>query len=130
MIFSFPIRPCLLMYLNIDVMENSAHVMHSRICCATILVIFCPLKNFVMHRHITYFTQSTVWISFYESIFSNNFFSSSPWAYAGFAKGGQGGSGHASPKQKLNGAIWCVLEHIFIKNFTFKKSKNIHCIQK
>ena len=32
----------LLIYLNIDVMENSAHVMHSRTWCATILVIFVP----------------------------------------------------------------------------------------
>ena len=41
-----------LIYLNIDVMdtyivfENSAPVLHFRICCATILVIFCPLNTF------------------------------------------------------------------------------------
>ena len=70
------------------VFEDSAHVMHFRICCATILVIFCPLKRFckiVMHRHITYYTQSTVC----QGGFSNTFLSSSSWGYAGFAKGGQ-----------------------------------------
>ena len=130
------------------VFENSAHVMHFRICCATILVIFCPLKDFVMHRHITYYTQSTVC----QGGFSNKFLSSSSWAYAGFAKGGQlffwgggvwacdawhshafarGVRGHASPKKIiLNCAIWCVLEHIFITFFTFKKSKNIIFLQK
>ena len=101
------------------VCENSAHVMHFRICCATILVIFCPLKRFCMHRHLTYYTQSTVC----QGGFSNRFLSSSSWAYAGFAKGGQlffflgggvgacdawrshafarGVRGHASPKKKI-----------------------------
>ena len=37
-----------------------------------------------MHRHITYYTQSTV----SYGGFSNKFLSSSSWAYAGFAKGG------------------------------------------
>ena len=36
-----------------------------------------------MHRHITYYTQSTVC----QRGFSNKFLSSSSWAYAGFAKG-------------------------------------------
>ena len=45
--------------------------MHFRIGCATILVIFCPLKDFVMHRHITYYTQSTVC----QGGFSNKFLS-------------------------------------------------------
>ena len=124
------------------VFENSAHVMHFRICCATILVIFCPLNDFVMHRHITYYTQSTVC----QGGFSNKFLSSSSWAYAGFAKGGLtiffwrgacdawrllGGLGACFPEKNfLNGAIWCVLEHIFINFFTFKKSKNIIFLQK
>ena len=113
--------------------------MHFRICCATILVNFCPLKDFVMHRHITYYTQSTVC----QGGFSNKFLNSSSWAYAGFAKGGQllfGGGGacdawhshafakgvreHASPKKNFNGAIWCVLEHIFIF-FLLSKSLKI-----
>ena len=84
-----------------------------------------------MHRHtlcITCYTQSTVC----QGGFSNKFLSSSSWAYAGFAKGGQllfGGGGlklrrweirgHSSPKKNSNGAIWCVLEHIFI-NFYFQ----------
>ena len=38
-----------------------------------------------MHRHITYYTQSTVC----KGGFSNKFLSSSSWAYAGFAKEGQ-----------------------------------------
>ena len=38
-----------------------------------------------MHRHITYYTQSTVC----QGGFSNKFLSSSSWAYAGFAKGEQ-----------------------------------------
>ena len=54
------------------VFVNSAHVMHFRICCATILVIFCPLNDFVKHRHITYYTQSTVC----QGGFSNKFLSS------------------------------------------------------
>ena len=91
--------------------------MHFRICCATILVIFAPKKDFVMHRHITYYTQSTVC----QGGFSNKFLSSSSWAYAGFAKGGLtifwgggggfatrgvamrllGGSGHDSQKKNF-----------------------------
>ena len=93
-----------------------------------------------MHRHITYFTQSTVWVSFYERISSNKFFSSSLWAYAGFAKDGQlfwvlstrgvakrllGGFGACFPEKKIfNGTIWCFLEHIFI-NFLLSKSLKI-----
>ena len=96
-----------------------------------------------MHRHITYYVQSTVSQSvFYERISSNKILSSSPWAYAGFARGGgnflgswtsgmprsdlqrvafvRGAWGHASPNFFLNGAIWCVLEHIFI-HFYFEK---------
>ena len=38
-----------------------------------------------MHRHITYYTQSTVC----QGGFSNIFLGSSSWAYAGLAKGGQ-----------------------------------------
>ena len=76
-----------------------------------------------------YYTQSTVC----QGEFLNKFLSSSSWAYAGFAKGGQllfGGGGacdawlsHAfargfgsmlSREKVFNGAIWCVLEHIFI----------------
>ena len=90
-----------------------------------------------MHRHITYFTQSTVWISFYERISSNKFFSSSAWAYAGFAKGGQlfwvlatlgyakrllGGFGAWFPEKKILES--CVLEHIFII-FLLSKSLKI-----
>ena len=57
---------------------------------------FLPTKkDFVMHRHITYYTQSTVC----QGGFSNNFLSSSSWAYVGFAKGSQlllgGGGGGA-----------------------------------
>ena len=36
-----------------------------------------------MHRHITYYTQSTVC----QGGFSSKFLSSSSWAYAGFANG-------------------------------------------
>ena len=39
-----------------------------------------------MHRHITYYTQSTVC----QGGFSNKFLSSSSWAYGRFAKGGGG----------------------------------------
>ena len=93
-----------------------------------------------MHRHITYYTQSTVC----HGGFSNKFLSSSSWAYAGFAKGGQlfffwggglvtlfaamrllGGFGGMLPRKKfLNGVIWCVLEHIFII-FLLSKSLKI-----
>ena len=75
-----------------------------------------------MHRHITYYTQSTVC----KGGFSNKFLSSSSWAYAGFAKGGganiflfffgggglarhafaRGVRGHASPKNFFE---WCNL---------------------
>ena len=94
-----------------------------------------------MHRHITYYTQSIVC----QGGVSNKFLSSSSWAYAGFAKGGQqfflggGGAcdawrshafarrvrGHASPKKNFQ---WCNLVRFgayFHKVFTFKKSKNI-----
>ena len=109
---------------------------------------FCTLKNFVMHRHITYCTQSTVC----QGGFSNKFLSSSSWAYAGFAKGGQefffffwGGGGFTArgvamrllggfvgilPRKKnCNGAIWCVLEHIFIF-FLLSKSLKISFLHK
>ena len=95
-----------------------------------------------MHRHITYYTQSTLC----KGRFSNKFLSSSSWACAGFAKGGGqlfffGGGGlrgvdmrllwgvqeHACPNFFLE---WWVLEHIFIQIFTFKQSKNIIFIQK
>ena len=99
-----------------------------------------------MHRHITYYTQSTVC----QGGFSNKFLSSSSWAHAGFAKGGggqlfflgggacetwrshafaRGVRGHASPKKFLNGAIWCVLEHIFI-DFLLSKSLKISFLYK
>ena len=41
------------------VFENSAYVLYFGICCATILVIFASYTNFVMHKHITYYTQWT-----------------------------------------------------------------------
>ena len=90
-----------------------------------------------------YFTQSTVC----QSGFLNRFLSSSPWAYAGFAKGGQlifGGGDcdawlshafarevreHAFPKKNFNGAIWCVLEHIFIV-FLLSKSLKLSFLYK
>ena len=93
-----------------------------------------------MHRHITYYTQSIVC----QGRFSNKFLSSSSWAYAGFAKGGQlfffgGGAcnawrshafargfGGMLPPQKM--FEWCNLvrfDAYFYKFFTFKKSKNI-----
>ena len=122
--------------------------MHFRICCATILVIFCPLKDFVMHRHITYYTQSTVC----QGGFSNKFLSSSSFAHAGFAKGGgatifffwgggaceawrshafaRGVRGHASLKKFFE---WCNLVRFrayFHRFFTFKKSENIIFIQR
>ena len=124
------------------VFENSAHVMHFRICCATILVIFCPLNDFVMHRHITYYTQSTVC----QGGFSNKFLSSSSWAYAGFAKGGltiffwRGGLRRVAFARGFGGMLprkkffeWCNLVRFgayFHKFFTFKKSKNIIFLQK
>ena len=86
--------------------------MHFRICCATILVNFCPLKDFVMHRHITYYTQSTVC----QGGFSNKILNSSSWAYAGFAKGGQlllGGGGGGACDAFAKG----VREHAFPKIF-------------
>ena len=90
-----------------------------------------------MHRHITYYTQSTVC----QGGFSNKFLSSSSWAYAGFAKGGGqlfffGGGGYATRLLGGFGGMlprkiffeWCNLVRFgayFHKFFTFKKSKNI-----
>ena len=94
-----------------------------------------------MHRHITYYTQSIVC----QGGFSNKFLSGNSWTCAGFAKGGQlffffgggglatrgvakcllGGFGGMLPRNFfLNGAIRCVLEHIFI-NFLLSKSLKI-----
>ena len=98
-----------------------------------------------MHRHIMYYTQSTVC----QGGFLNRFLISSSCAYAGFAKGGQllfGGGGLAtrglatrllggfgsmlSPQKKFLivqfGAFWS----IFSKKIDFQKSKNIIFIQK
>ena len=93
-----------------------------------------------MHRHITYYTQSTVC----QRGFSNKFLSSSSWAYARFAKGANyfffggglatrgvakrllGGSGACFPKNILG--EWSNLVRFgayFHKFFTYKKSKNI-----
>ena len=97
-----------------------------------------------MHRHITYYTQSTVC----QGGFSNKFPSSSSWAYAGFVNGGQlfifggglatrgvamrlleGFGGMLPQKFFWNEAIWCVLEHIFI-NFSLSKSLKISFLYK
>ena len=91
-----------------------------------------------MHRHITYYTQSTVC----QGGFSNKCLStcSSSWVYAGFAKGAnyffgggwacdvwrshafaRGVRGHASPKNFfLMVQFGAFLEHISI-NFYFQK---------
>ena len=100
-----------------------------------------------MHRHITYYIQSTVC----QGGFSNNFLINSSWAYAGFAMGGgatifflgggacdawrrhafaRGVRGHASPKKNFE---WCNFVRFgayFHNFFTFKKSKNVISIQK
>ena len=98
-----------------------------------------------MHRHITYYTQSTVC----QGGFSNKFLRSSSWAHAGFVKGGNyfffwggglakrgvamrllRGFGGMLPRKKiLNGAIWCVLEHIFT-DFLLSKSLKISFLYK
>ena len=84
-----------------------------------------------MHRHITYYTQSTVCRVDSQINFSvvvhgrmqdlprgaNYFFF---WGGGGLATHGVatrllGGFGGMLPRKSfLNGAIWCVLEHIFI----------------
>ena len=93
-----------------------------------------------MHRHITYYTQSTVC----QGGFSNKFLNSSSWAYAGFSKGGQlffvgegacdpwrshafvrGVREHASPKKNFELCNLVRFGAYFHKFFTFKKSKNI-----
>ena len=96
-----------------------------------------------MHRHITYYTQSTVC----QGRFPNKFLSSSSWAYAGFAKGGptiiwggacdawrshafaRGFGGMLPRKKNFSGAIWCVLENIFII-FLLSKSLKISFLYK
>ena len=97
-----------------------------------------------MHRHITYYTQSTVCQSgFYERFSSNKFLSSCPWAYAGFAKGGPtfrggglakrllGGFGGMLPRKKNFESCNLVrFGAYFHKFFTFKKSKNIYLLYK
>ena len=102
-----------------------------------------PKKDFVMPRNITYYTQSTVC----QGGFSNKFLSSSSWAYAGFAKGGNyylgegacmrgiatrllGGFGACFPEKNVLmvqfGAFWCVLVRFgayFHKKFLSKSLK-------
>ena len=118
--------------------------MHFRICFATILVIFCPLKRFcIMHRHISNVLHNQLSARVdsqinYSAVVhgrmqdlprgANYFFLGGGLATRGFARGVRG---HASPpKFFFAGVIWCFLEHIFINFFTFKKSKNIIFIQK
>ena len=98
-----------------------------------------------MHRHITFYTQSTVCVGG----FTNIFLSSSSWAYAGFARGpiiiwGGGGDCDAWHSHDfatgLPGPGACFLEKnnllmvqfgaYFHNFFTFKKSKNSIFIQK
>ena len=81
-----------------------------------------------MHRHITYYTQSTVC----NGGFSNKFLNSSSWAYAGFANGGKliffegglatrciatrllGGGGKSRPSppppSRIKKNFWAILE--------------------
>ena len=99
-----------------------------------------------MHRHITYYTQSTLC----KGRFSNKFLGSSSWAYAGFANGGGGATiffwvgGLRGVDMRLLGGFrsmlarnfffeWCNLVRFgayYHKIFTFKQSKNIIFIQK
>ena len=91
-----------------------------------------------MHRHITYYTQSIVC----QGGVSSKFLSSSSWAYAGFAKGGQlffleGGAcdawrsnafargvwGHASPKFFFE---WCNLVRFGAYFHTFHTRNSDH----
>ena len=90
-----------------------------------------------MHSHITYYTQSSVYKSgFYERISSSKFLMDVCricqrgqlfWGIAtrDVAKRLLGGFGGMLPRINfLNGAIWCVLEHIFI-NFSLSNSLKI-----
>ena len=93
-----------------------------------------------------YYTQSTVC----QGGFLNKFLGSGSYAYARFAKGGGptviwvggglatrglatrllwGVREHAFPQKKFNGAIWCVMEHIFIF-FLLSKSLKISFLYK
>ena len=75
-----------------------------------------------MHRHITYYTQSTVC----QGGFSNKFLSSSSWAYAGFAKGGQlflfgeGGLATRGVSMRLLGGVrWLASPNFFFRMVQF-----------
>ena len=88
-----------------------------------------------------YYTQST----FCQGGFLNKFFSSSSWAYAGFAKGGQllfgggglvmrglatrllGGFGSMLSRKKKNlmvqfGAFWSIFSYFFLLSKSLKMS--------
>ena len=97
-----------------------------------------------MHRHITYYTQSTVC----QGGFSNKFLSSSLWRMQDLPRGANyfflgGGLATRGVAMHLLGGFggmlpriffeWCNLVRFgayFQKIFTFKKSKNIIFIQK
>ena len=51
------------------------------------------------------------------------------WGGCDYATRLLGGSGACFPKKNFNGAIWCVLEHIFI-NFLLSKSLKISFLYK
>ena len=89
-----------------------------------------------MHKHITYYTKSTVCQrGFYERISSNKVLSSSLWAYAGFSKGRtqvfgelsvcrsqafvRGVRGHASPRTFFE---WCNFLMINLSVLVFTSS--------
>ena len=113
--------------------------MHFRICCAMILVIFCPLKRLrTTHNQLSARVDSQINFSVvvhgrmqdlpretnYFFFFLGGAFDA--WRSYAFARGVRG---MLPRKQILNGAIWCVLEHIFI-NILLSKSLKISFLYK
>ena len=107
--------------------------MHFRIRCATILVIFCPLKRLrITHNQLSARVDSQ--INFSVVVHgrmqdlpreANYFFlGGGQLSTRGVAMRLLGGFGACFPEKNfLNGAIWCVLEHISINSLLSKSLK-------
>ena len=109
--------------------------MHFRISCATILVIFLPLKRFCNASTYNRTTHNQLSARVDSQI---NFSVVVHGRMQDLQRGATiiGGGGHVGgfgacfpPKKIFNGATWCVLEHIFII-FLLSKSLKIILIQK
>ena len=100
--------------------------MHFRICCATILVIFCTLKDFVMHRHTHNQLSARVDSQIHFSVVAYGRMQDLPRGGNYYLRGlafAKGVREHASPKKILMvqfGAFWSIFSLFFYFQKVYK----------